>query len=101
MDAKATRKVGRSLAAPKWMETPPDCAIRRGRDCAIWGMMGVFAQYQRNYAQHGVATFPCSTETKKPLVKNYLKISRGAAITLASKFTNANAIGFATGRRNG
>jgi hypothetical protein len=64
-------------------------------------MTGVFAQYQPGYAQQGIATFPCSTETKKPLVKNYLKITHFAATALARKFTDANAIGFVTGRRNG
>jgi Bifunctional DNA primase/polymerase, N-terminal len=64
-------------------------------------MTGLFAQYQPHYARHGVTTFPCDTTTKKPLVRNYLNIGRNAATALARKFTEANAIGFATGRRNG
>jgi hypothetical protein len=63
--------------------------------------IGIFAQYQPDYAQRGIATFPCSTDTKKPLVKHWLKIGPGAASAFARKFTDANALGFVTGRRNG
>jgi hypothetical protein len=93
---------GRSLASTTRMETGTDHTVRpAGGRGALSAMTGVFAQYQPDYAHHGVATFPCSTETKKPLVKSYFKITRCAATALARKFTDANAIGFVTGRRNG
>jgi hypothetical protein len=63
--------------------------------------VGIFAQYQPDYAKRGIATFPCSTETKKPLVKNWRKMGPRAATALAHKFTDANALGFVTGHRNG
>jgi hypothetical protein len=86
--------MGRALAVRPRVETAPHRAIRRAvRDpYAISVMTGVFAQYQADYAQHGVATFPCSTETKKPLVKNYLKVSRGASPAAAMELLSSTSM---------
>jgi hypothetical protein len=61
---------------------------------------GVFAQHQPEYARHGIVVFPCDTSTKKPLVRNYLRIGSGGANELARKFADANALGLVTGKHN-
>src|SRR5437868_1132077 len=63
-------------------------------------MSGLFAQFQPVYAEHGFSTFPCSTDAKQPMVRNYLNIGVGGSAQLANKFTDTNAIGIVTGRRN-
>jgi hypothetical protein len=60
----------------------------------------LFAQYQPAYAEHGISTFPCSTDAKRPVVKNYLKIGLNGSKALAAEFTAHNAFGVACGRRN-
>ena len=61
----------------------------------------LFARHQPKFAAHGVATFPCSTSEKKPLVTNYFQMGVRASTALTRRFANADAMGFATGRRNG
>lgn len=59
--------------------------------------MGVFSQWQPTYAAHGVATFPVTLDEhgKRPAVRGYLRAGRYASKKFASKFTDANALGFA------
>lgn len=61
---------------------------------------GIFAQWQPRYAEAGVATFPIDGTAKKPAVGNYLKAGRRASEQWAAKFPNADALGFACGKRN-
>jgi len=61
---------------------------------------GLFTQFQPVYAEYGISTIPCSTDAKQPMVRNYLNIGIGGSHQLASKFTDTNAIGIVTGRRN-
>jgi hypothetical protein len=63
-------------------------------------MSGLFTRYQPAYAEHGITTIPCSTDAKKPLIRNYLQVGMNGSTKLASKFTHANALGILTGRRN-
>jgi hypothetical protein len=63
---------------------------------------GLFAEFQPIYAAQGISTFPCSSgDKKKPLVGNFLRMGVRASTALARKFTDSNAIGLATGKRNG
>jgi hypothetical protein len=55
--------------------------------------MGLFAEWQPQYASHGIATFP--VRGKKPAVKGYLKLGTQVSEQLALKFANDNAFGFA------
>jgi hypothetical protein len=64
-------------------------------------MTGLFPQYQPLYAEHGISAFPVSTETKTPLVANYLKMGIPATTALTRRFTDTNALGIAAGKRNG
>jgi hypothetical protein len=62
--------------------------------------LGLFAQYEPAYAEHGITAIPCSTDAKRPLVKNYLSLGPAAAAQLVPKFSTVNAIGVVTGRHN-
>lgn len=59
--------------------------------------MGVFAEWQPRYAEHGVATFPVGAN-KVPAVKGYLKIGSTTSSNLALKFPDNDAFGFACRR---
>jgi Bifunctional DNA primase/polymerase, N-terminal len=61
--------------------------------------MGVFAEWQPRYAQHGIATFP--TKDKKPAIKGWQNIGMGASKQFALKFPSADEIAFHGGRRSG
>lgn len=61
-------------------------------------MSGVFAQWQPEYAAHGIATFPVE-DTKKPGIRGWQKVGLKGSAELAAKFTNAEALGYVTGRR--
>jgi hypothetical protein len=61
----------------------------------------VFAQWQSEYAEHGVVTVPCDASSKKPLVSNPDKFGRRASAEIASKFQDAIGIGFFAGPING
>lgn len=64
--------------------------------------MSAFADWQPLYAEHGVATFPVSIvgNRKKPMVTGYLKLGQQVSEQLAMKFPDADALGFALGRRS-
>lgn len=59
--------------------------------------MGVFAEWQPRYAEHGIATFP--VREKRPAVKGYLKIGLDASRQFAVKFPIEDSFGLAC-RRN-
>jgi hypothetical protein len=59
-----------------------------------------FSQWQPIYAEHGIAMVPVSTE-KKPLVKNPQKFGVPASTEIATKFADATAFGYYTGRGSG
>src|ERR1700730_14945948 len=62
--------------------------------------LGFFEQWQRIYADRGVATVPCSSE-KRPVVKNPQRFGREASRTIARRFPDATVFGFYAGQRNG
>jgi len=65
--------------------------------------MGLFAQWQPQYAQRGVATFPLLIEgkAKKPATKGYDKTGLKGSGQMALKFPDLDAFGFMAGKRNG
>ena len=62
-------------------------------------MSGVFSEWQPKYASHGIATFPVG-EAKKPSIRSWQKIGLMGSAELADKFTDADALGYVTGRRS-
>jgi hypothetical protein len=60
---------------------------------------GVFSKWQPEYAARGIATFPVG-EAKKPSIRRWHKVGLNGSAELAAKFTNANALGYITGRRS-
>lgn len=58
--------------------------------------MGLFADWQPQYAAHGIATFP--VRDKRPAVRGYLKVGERTSEQLALKFSNDNTFGFACKR---
>jgi hypothetical protein len=63
-------------------------------------MSGVFARWQPQYSEHGVATFPVSIEDKKPVVRGWRQLGLGYSAQLALKFPANDAFGFAAGGRS-
>lgn len=63
--------------------------------------MGVFAEWQPRYAEHGVATFPVNDD-KKPLVTRYDRIGVTASGQLAFdlRFEECMNLAFMAGKRN-
>ena len=61
-------------------------------------MTGIFTRWQPRYAEHGIATFPVD-ETKRPRIRGWQKVGLKGSTELASKFIDANALGYVTGRR--
>ena len=59
-----------------------------------------FAQWQGEYAAHGVPTFPVSEE-KRPAVRGWQRVGMKGSEQLARKFPDANAFGFQCGERSG
>jgi Bifunctional DNA primase/polymerase, N-terminal len=59
----------------------------------------VFPTWQPRYADHGIPTFPVTAE-KKPATTGYLSTGLSGSAKLARKFTDAEAFGFALGRRS-
>ena len=61
------------------------------------GVMGIFADWQPVYAEHGVATFPVTIDEngKRPSVRGYLKAGKRASSEWTSKFGDSDALGFA------
>jgi hypothetical protein len=62
---------------------------------------GVFGAWQPAYAEAGIASFPVDGPAKKPAVGNYLLAGLRASDEWRSKFGDADALGFACGKRNG
>lgn len=62
--------------------------------------MGVFGEWQPQYAEAGLVTFPVDIDRKAPAVGNYLKAGRKASAEWATKFANAPALGIVCGKRN-
>jgi hypothetical protein len=64
---------------------------------------GPFARWQPKYAKYGVPLFPVrvTADSKKPLVKNYLKTSAKTSLRFAEKFANAASFGFVCGASTG
>lgn len=62
--------------------------------------MGAFAEWQPQYAAHGIITFPVVVDEKrkKPAVKGYLKIGLPTSSQLALKFPAHDALGIACKR---
>jgi Bifunctional DNA primase/polymerase, N-terminal len=60
---------------------------------------GVFSEWQPKYAAHGIATFPIG-EAKKPSIRGWQKVGLKGSAELADKFTDADALGYVTGRRS-
>lgn len=62
--------------------------------------MGLFAEWQPRYAEHGISTFPVIVDDnrKKPAVKGYLKIGMPTSGQLALKFPHDDALGLACKR---
>ena len=65
--------------------------------------MGIFQQWQPQFAEHGVATFPVeiTASGKKPMVKGYQKIGRNYSHDLIATHGDANALGFVAGEKTG
>ena len=63
--------------------------------------MGIFAEWQPRYAEHGVATFPVNDD-KKPLVTRYDRIGVNASGQLAFdlRFEDCMNLAFMAGKRN-
>lgn len=59
-----------------------------------------FARWQPEYSRAGVACFPV-TPDKTPAIRNYLKIGHPGSAQLVRRFGDAEAFGFALGRRSG
>lgn len=62
--------------------------------------MGVFGEWQPQYAEAGLVTFPVDITRKAPAVGNYLKAGLPASNQWATKFADATALGIACGKRN-
>jgi hypothetical protein len=63
--------------------------------------MGVFAEWQPRYAEHGIATFPVD-DHKKPLVTRYDRIGIKASgqLALGLRFEDCRNLGFMAGKRS-
>jgi hypothetical protein len=60
---------------------------------------GAFQTFQPQYAAHRIATFPVGVN-KRPAVRGYPRIGLRASAELSSKFADAPALGFMSGRRS-
>ena len=60
---------------------------------------GVFAYWQPQYAEQGIATFP--VKDKRPCIRGWQKIGLKGSTELASKYADADSFGFQCGMRNG
>lgn len=61
-------------------------------------MTGLFAEWQPRYAERGIPTFP--VREKRPAIRGNLKLGSATSAQLAKKFPDADAIGFALGKRS-
>ena len=64
---------------------------------------GRFAEWQRRYEEHGIATFPVSItdEGKRPAITGFMDIGLKGSRKLVGKFPAADAFGFVCGERSG
>ena len=62
--------------------------------------MGVFGEWQPQYAEAGLVTFPVDITRKAPAVGNYLKAGLPASNHWATKFADVTAPGIVCGKRN-
>ena len=62
--------------------------------------MGIFGEWQPQYAEAGLVTFPVDIDRKAPAVGNYLKAGHRASAEWATKFADASALGIACGNKN-
>ena len=62
--------------------------------------MGVFGEWQPQYAEAGLVTFPVDITRKAPAVGNYLKAGLPASNHWATKFADVTALGIVCGKRN-
>lgn len=67
------------------------------------GEMGVFAEWQPQYADHGIATFPLNLEggSKKPAIQSYDRVGLKGSEQLVMRFSECNAFAFMAGKRSG
>jgi hypothetical protein len=61
--------------------------------------MGVFAEWQPRYAEHGIATFP--TLEKKPAIKGWQKVTPKASHQFTFRFPMADELAFLAGPKSG
>jgi hypothetical protein len=66
-------------------------------------MSGAFAEWQPQYAEHGVATFPVRVDgkEKKPATKGWQRVGLKGSEDLALKFADEDAFGFVAGKQSG
>jgi len=62
-------------------------------------MRSVFSKWQPEYAAHDIATFPVG-KAKKPGIRGWQKVGLRGSAELATKFADADAFGYVTGRRS-
>lgn len=64
--------------------------------------VGTFAEWQPRYAEHGIVTFPVRVDgkSKRPAVRNYMRMGHQASSELLPKFGSADALGFVLGARS-
>ena len=62
-------------------------------------MIGIYPTWQPIYASHGIATFPLR-ENKVPAIRNFLRVGMKGSGQFAAKFSECDALGFATGPRS-
>jgi hypothetical protein len=60
---------------------------------------GIFPKWQPIYAEHSIATFPVSA-AKRPAIRGWQKVGLRGSTQLATKFMNAEALGYVTGKRS-
>jgi hypothetical protein len=60
---------------------------------------GIFSQWQPIYAERGIATFPVGAD-KRPSIRGWQKVGPRGSAQLADKFTDADALGYVTGKRS-
>ena len=65
--------------------------------------IGIFGEWQPEYAARGIPTFPVKIvgKDKRPAIRGYMKVGSLASQKLAKQFANASAFGLACGRVTG
>ena len=62
-------------------------------------MSGVFSTWPPIYAERGIATFPVG-DSKTPSARGWQRVGLKGSAGLATKFKDADALGYVTGRRS-